>query len=152
MIEHRNSGTWVLAQLAALVFASSTLAQEAPVLQGKWTATTGSRILRGAWSGQLLPGRNDAAHGSWTLENDAGDMLMQGTWSAEKSRRGWQGTWTARTAPDRIYSGTWSAFMSGTPAKTFEDMLNATLENDVAGRWRYGSSEGGWWLRSTPTK
>jgi hypothetical protein len=46
----------------------------------------------------------------------------------------WQGTWTARIAPDRIYSGTWSAFMSGTPARTLGDMLDATLEKDVAGR------------------
>jgi hypothetical protein len=42
--------------------------------------------------------------------------------------------------------------MSGTPARTLGDMLNATLEKDVAGRWRYGNGEGGWWLRSAPAK
>ena len=152
MIKYRDSAIRMLALMAALALGSGALSQEAPVFQGRWTATAGTRTLRGAWSGQALPGRTDAAHGSWTLENDTGIMLMQGTWSAEKSRRGWQGTWAARIAQSRTYNGTWSAYMSGTNAKTFADMLNATLDKEIAGLWRSGGSEGGWWLKSTSPK
>jgi hypothetical protein len=147
MSGHRRPA--LLFPLAALLFNAVILAQEeAPVFQGNWTATAGTMTLRGAWSGQVLPGRTDAAHGSWTLDSDTGGRLMQGTWSAGKRRGRWEGTWSARTSQDRIFKGTWAAYMTGTEAETLADLLEATLGKYIAGTWRSAGRQGGWWLRA----
>ncbi len=68
------------------------------VLLGSWTATTGpNQIFRGAWSAQVLLHNANRAFGSWTLLNDAGEVVLEGTWSVQKTGQRWQGTWTART-------------------------------------------------------
>jgi hypothetical protein len=136
------------------------------VLQGTWTASSGpKKIFRGAWSATVVEGTPNAAHGSWVLANDANKILMQGTWAAEKSARGWQGTWSARVVPDKapsvksptgktpagkVYSGTWQAAARESPAKALFEMLQQTLKEEISGSWRSGRNEGHWWLKGSP--
>ena len=142
--------TWSL--VAALSLASCAFAQEAsPILHGRWTATIGpSQALRGTWIAQALPGRPNAVHGSWTLLGDNGQILLEGKWSAEKAGGAWQGTWTARTRQGRSFSGTWRADIDDLRGKTFEQMLEWTVEKQIAGSWRSGSAQGNWWLKGSP--
>ena len=144
-----------------LLLSSYVLAQQAaPVLRGTWTASAGPKqIFRGAWSAQALPNRPNSVIGSWTLLNDARQIGMEGTWSAEKSARGWQGTWSARVLTGRSPSGrsSYGAPISGswqteTPAsdiRTFSELLQRTLEKEVAGSWRRGALAGYWWLKGS---
>ncbi len=145
-----NSGvaTRIWSLVLGLFLGFSTLAQEAPpIFHGNWTATAGpTRVLRGTWSGQALPRSPNAAHGSWTLFTESNEILLEGTWSAQKTRQGWQGTWTARTRQDRSFSGTWKAAIAHLAGNTLEQMLAA--EKEVAGSWRSGRYEGNWWLNS----
>jgi hypothetical protein len=141
----------------ALLLASYALAQPAPpALRGTWTATAGPKdAYRGKWSAQALPGTPNAAHGSWALLNDAGHIVTEGTWSAQKSAHGWHGTWSAhillgRPSFGRPLSGTWQAQVEDFKGKTFEGMLQRTLERQIAGSWRSGRLQGNWWLKGSP--
>jgi hypothetical protein len=122
-----------------LLFVSCALAQHAaPVFQGDWTATLGppqtagpAQTFRGTWAGQTLSGRPNSAHGSWGLFNDTCRLVLQGTWSAQKTAGGWHGTWTSRILRGRPFSGTWKADMTGSSGKPFQDVLESTLEAEV---------------------
>ena len=121
-----------------------------PVLRGSWIAAAGPKqVLRGRWSAQALPGAPDEAQGSWTLDGEGGKTLLDGTWSARKAARGWQGTWAARVRQgDRIFAGTWQAAATGLDgAKTFTDMLARTAQAQISGTWRAGRARGNWWLK-----
>ena len=119
----------------------------AATLSGSWTASAGAGpILRGGWSAEVSPDSRDRGQGSWTLVSDTGEILMQGTWSARKSGRDWQGTWTARIANGQTLSGTWSAYLPDFSGKTFGEMLEHTLVKQVAGSWQSGKHQGNWWL------
>jgi len=75
-----------------LILGFCTGAQQASsVLLGSWTATVSSnQIFHGTWSAEVsLRSHNRAL-------NEAGDELLEGTWSAQKTGQRWQGTWTAR--------------------------------------------------------
>jgi hypothetical protein len=135
----------------ALFVSSCALAQEAsPVFHGSWTATVGpTQVLRGTWSGGTSPKSQNVARGSWTLSSDAGDVLLEGTWSAEKTGQGWRGVWTARTLNGPSLSGTWNADLPGFGGKTIENMLERTAAKEVAGWWRSGHYQGNWWLKSS---
>ena len=140
----------------ALLLASCALAQHAPaVFRGSWTATAAPKqVFRGRWSAQALPDTQSAAHGSWTLLNNANQIVLEGTWSAQKSARGWHGTWSAlilqgRSSLGRPLSGTWQAQVEDFKGKTFEDMLQRTLERQIAGSWRSGRLLGNWWLKGS---
>jgi hypothetical protein len=89
------------------------------------------------------------AQGSWTLLAETGQILLQGTWSAQKARAGWQGTWTA-TLHGQSLSGTWTADITDMSGKTFEQMLEWTAKKEIAGSWRSGRYEGNWWLKGSP--
>jgi hypothetical protein len=136
----------------ALLAGSSALGENASsVFNGSWTATAGSaEVFRGAWTTQILPGRPNAAQGSWTLLSGGGDVLLQGTWSARKTGQGWKGTWVARTLPGRALSRTWTAAVCDPSAKLFQDMLQLTTKVQVAGSWRSGRYQGNWWLSGPP--
>jgi hypothetical protein len=145
--------SWSL--VLALFVGSHALAQQASlVLSGTWTATAGpTQVFRGTWSGQTSPNNRNAAVGSWTLLNEVGDeILMQGTWSAQKTGQGWRGTWTARVLNGQSFSGTWSADMAGFNGKTIEEMLERTATKEVAGWWRSGGYQGNWWLKGSPSQ
>jgi hypothetical protein len=137
--------TWAV----TLLLASCALAQQAPpALQGSWIAREGrSRFLRGRWSAQVLPDTKNAARGSWVLFSESNQVVLQGTWSAQKSTKGWRGTWSARIQKSRTVSGTWDAAMADFNGKTFEDMLKRTAEKQIGGSWQSGRDQGNWWLR-----
>ena len=123
------------------------------VYQGSWTASAGGeRYLRGTWSGQLSGASRNSAQGSWTLISDAGEVLMEGSWSARKAGQAWEGTWTARVARDGSFSGTWSADLKASDGKTLEEMLMRTIEKQVAGAWQSGRMAGYWWLQGMSGK
>jgi hypothetical protein len=118
-----------------------------PAFRGTWTSTVGTgQTFRGAWSGQTSPQSPNTVRGSWTLFNEANEIVLQGTWSAQKTSRGWQGTWTARAANGASFSGTWYADLPDFRGKTMEDMLKRTTEKQVAGSWRSSHYQGNWWL------
>jgi len=120
---------------------------ELPAWRGTWAATAvAAHSFRGHWSAQLLPGTHNAAHGSWTLVNDANQIVLEGTWSAQKSPRGWLGTWSARPVAGQRFSGTWTSNMPDFTGKTFEGMLESTIEKQVTGSWRSRRMRGDWWL------
>lgn len=141
--------SWSL--VVTLSLSSCALAQEAsPVIRGGWAATVGlTRVLRGTWTGQASPDKPHMAQGSWGLLNETGQVIQEGTWSAQKARLGWQGTWTA-TAQGRQVSGTWRADIAESSGKTLKEMLASTMEKDVTGSWRSGGYEGKWRLKGLP--
>jgi hypothetical protein len=127
--------------------------ESAPIFHGVWTATVSTgQVLRGTWSGQALPHSPNAFRGSWTLLSESNEMLLEGTWSARKTDKGWQGIWTARTLKGGSFSGTWNASLPDFSGKTLEEMLRRTAEKQVAGYWRSGRQQGNWWLDSSVAK
>jgi len=115
--------------------------------RGVWIASAGPQSFRGRWWAALVPGTHNAASGSWTLLSDTNQILLEGTWSARKSSRGWQGTWSARAGRGQTFSGTWTSDAMDPSDKTFEDMLNRALEKQISGSWQKGRMQGGWWLQ-----
>ena len=107
-------------------------------------------MYRGKWSASISTRTPNAAAGSWILLNDRNDIVLQGTWSAQKSGAGWKGTWRARVQRGRAYSGSWAASEPGPSSKTFAEMLQAASKNGAAGTWRSGSYGGDWRLAPTP--
>jgi hypothetical protein len=138
--------------VVALLFCSCALAQQAaPEFRGTWTATVGpTEVLRGNWTAQTLARRPNAARGSWTLLSEASQVLLEGTWSAQKTGPGWQGRWTARRLHGRSYSGTWRADIADLSGKTFRAMLERAVAKEIAGSWRSGGYQGNWWLEGSP--
>jgi len=137
------------------VFRPAALAQQQSlVFQGTWTATVGSggQDFRGSWGAQTSPQNPNALQGSWNLLNNAGEIALQGTWSARKSAGAWHGTWSARSAGDGPYSGTWDADLHSFPGKTLQEMLKRALEKQVAGSWRSSRYQGFWWLNGSAPK
>jgi len=127
--------------------------ESATVFHGAWTATVGAgQVLRGTWAGQTSPRGPNLVQGSWTLFNEASEIALEGTWSAQKTGRGWQGTWRARTMHGGSFSGTWDADLAEFSGKTLEEMLKRTTGKQVAGSWRSGRYQGNWWLDGSVSK
>ena len=127
--------------------------QVSPVLLGSWTATAGpNQIFRGTWSAQVSLHNPNRAIGSWTLLNEAGDVLLEGTWSAQKTGKSWQGTWTARPMKGQLLSGTWNANAASLNAESLAEMLKSTAAKEVTGSWRSGHYQGNWSLKGSQTK
>jgi hypothetical protein len=124
-------------------------AQQSTPLQGSWTASVGpTEIFRGMWAAETSPQDRNFARGSWTLLNDSGEVILQGTFSAKKIGTGWAGTWTARAAKGSALSGAWSADLPALTGKTIEDMLQQATTKEAAGAWQSGGRQGHWWLKS----
>jgi len=141
--------SWILV-LAFFVSSGSFAQQTSTVFSGGWTATAGpTQILRGTWSAQSSPNRPNVARGSWTLLNESGEILLQGTWSAQKTGQGWEGTWSARPASGQLLAGTWTADAAKLNAKTLSQMLTSTVTKEAAGWWQSGRYQGNWWLKGT---
>jgi hypothetical protein len=124
--------------------------QKSTILQGGWSATAGPSLFHGKWTALVSPRRPNSARGSWILVNDRGDVLMQGTWSGQKSATGWKGTFSARVLRGGVYSGVWSASGPGPGSKTFADMLQAAAKSAASGAWRSGGYGGAWRLSPSP--
>ena len=139
---------------AAVLVVFSALAQDAPpLLHGTWTATAGpTRVFRGTWTAQVSRQTPNIVAGSWTLFDDAGDVSLQGTWSAHKSRLGCEGVWTAEVVGSSSVHGTWTADIAGGKDKTLRAMLESTAEKEAAGSWRSGPYEGNWWLKGAQNR
>ena len=134
--------------LASGAFPQPDRAQDPPAISGTWTATVGdSQTLRGRWIGQSLPHDSMSAHGSWTLTGPSGKTALTGTWSARKSAKGWQGTWSAKAVTGRGAAGTWEADLPSEPNVTIQDFLERLSKQEIAGTWRSGRLAGSWWLK-----
>jgi hypothetical protein len=137
-----------------LILGFCALGQQAsPVLLGSWTATASpGQMYRGTWSAQVSLHNSNRAIGSWTILNEAGDVLLEGTWSAQKTGKGWQGTWTARPMKGQLLSGTWTADAANLNADSLAEMLKGTSTKEATGSWRSGRYQGNWSLRGSPIK
>jgi hypothetical protein len=137
-----------------LILSFCVVAQQAsPVLLGSWTATASpNQIFRGTWSAQVSLRSPNRATGSWTLLNEAGDVLLEGTWSAQKTGQHWQGTWTARPMKGQLLSGTWAADAASLGVDSLADMLKSTAAKEAIGSWRSGRHQGNWSLKGSPIK
>jgi hypothetical protein len=123
-------------------------AHEAKTWRGMWIATAGQLTFRGRWWASMNSGSHNMASGSWTLLSDSNQIVLEGTWSTRKSQQAWQGTWSARTDRGAPFSGTWTSNVPEPSAKTFEDLLTATGNKQVAGSWQKGRLQGDWWLQA----
>jgi hypothetical protein len=146
-----NQWPWILALIASCTLAQAqTSSRPERIWRGGWVATAGpTRSLRGRWSAQLLPKTLNAAQGAWTLLGDSNQILLEGTWSAQRFLRTWRGTWTARLASGQSVAGTWSSDLTEIDGKTFEAMLERTIEKQVSGSWKSGRMQGNWWLQGS---
>jgi hypothetical protein len=154
---HVGIAPWFEMKVLTLILAllgSCALAHEPlPALGGSWTASLASgQIFRGAWSAQTSRQNPNAARGSWTLLNEAGEIVLNGTWSAQKTGPGWRGSWTARAHRGAASSGTWNADLPNFSGKTIQAMLERTTEREVAGSWRTRGHQGNWWLNGSRRK
>lgn len=123
--------------------------QPAQTIHGTWIVTAGhSRTLHGTWTGGALPRHPDVAEGTWTLAS-GGQIVIRGTWQAEKSRQGWEGNWTARTVRGQSMAGAWGADVEHWQGKTFQELLELTLQEEVSGWWQIGNRQGNWWLKGS---
>jgi hypothetical protein len=129
----------------------------AATIGGTWTATAGpKRTFRGTWSARSGPATPNTAVGSWTLLGASNRPMLEGTWSAQKTDAGWQGTWAARVTMGRLrsgrmFSGTWQAALPGFAGRTLTEMLWRSVEAQVLGSWRTQGLSGTWSLRASPS-
>ena len=140
----------IAVRITALLTFVCALAQEpAQTLSGTWIVTAGkAQTLHGTWTGGVMPQRPDVAEGTWTLAS-GGQMVVRGTWQAEKSSQGWQGHWTARTARGESLAGDWGADVEHWRGKSFQELLQLTLKEEVSGWWQIGNQQGNWWLKGS---
>jgi hypothetical protein len=124
--------------------------QTPAALQGLWTASAGSEGFHGKWTAITSSRTSDRAYGAWVLQNDAGDIVLQGTWSARKTDAGWKGTWSVRVLRGGSYSGNWTASEPGPSSKTFVGMLEAAAKDGASGTWSTDRLGGSWSLKLDP--
>ncbi len=135
--------------IALLICVGALGGQPVPLIHGTWTATIGPReVLHGTWTGRALPGRPNVGEGAWTLVS-AGSVVMDGTWRAEKTPHRWEGAWAGRTMDGRHLAGTWGAYLETWNGRTFQDLLQRTLQQEVSGWWESGRDQGHWWLKGS---
>jgi len=119
---------------------------------GSWSATTGDAgtAFGGTWD--ATPGDDpDTAIGNWALLDPSGATLAAGTWSARKDDRVWRGSWQARLASGRIYSGTWRAQAELRSPGHFAELFEFAVTQAAGGVWHMGAAHsGGWSIRTSP--
>jgi len=153
-------GALISGGLALLLMTSATAQSRAAVQRGTWTASVGARqVLQGTWTAELQPNAPNTATGSWALISAANQIVVEGTWSAVKASRSWSGTWSARILPPqqsqvpsgagRVMSGSWRADLDAASPQTLGEMLQRTLQSEVAGAWRSGALQGRWSLKGS---
>jgi hypothetical protein len=132
-----------------VTFAASALLASGAELKGTWSAATQTGYLGGSWTAQA--GQSGGVTGTWMLQDAAGNILMQGGWSASKSAHSWDGAWRA-TVSGRAgdYSGTWASATSLPPQASLAEMLESALRAVVAGAWKSGPRSGSWSIRASP--
>lgn len=150
------AGSFVLCWACLAIFATPApmkAQNSATELTGMWKATVGNGpIMQGMWLAQTSKSSPNAASGSWSLLSDAGEIVIQGTWSARKTGQRWEGSWRARAGNGRVLSGTWSASLGDFQGKTFREMLELTMQKQIGGTWQSGVYQGNWWLEGSRPK
>jgi hypothetical protein len=114
-----------------------------------WSARTSTgREFSGTWSGEADPSTG-AVSGTWTLSDGKGATIMGGTWSGNKSLKGWSGAWRAVVGGRRDeYSGTWTADTRLAPEARLADLFEAAVQDVVGGSYRAGAQSGSWFIRA----
>jgi hypothetical protein len=109
-------------------------------------------VAQGVWSAQVHPDVANAAFGSWAIVDGGNRVILQGTWTAERSAVAWRGGWSARIATGQTLSGTWEAALDDRAdnGDGVMDLLKLSLQQAVAGSWRYGGLTGSWSVRASP--
>ena len=134
---------------AFLAFVCALAQEPAQTVHGTWIASAGrGQTLHGSWTGSALPRHPDAAEGTWALVN-GGRIVLEGTWRAEKDRQGWEGHWTARTTRGESMAGSWGADVEHWKGRSFQELLELTLQEEVSGWWQVGARQGNWWLKGS---
>jgi hypothetical protein len=135
--------------IALLAFVCALAQEPAQTLHGTWIATAGrGQTLHGTWTGSALPGRPDVAEGAWMLAS-SGRIVLHGTWRAEKKKQVWEGHWTAQTARGESVAGSWGADVEHWKGRSFQELLELTLQEEVSGWWQMSSRQGNWWLKGS---
>lgn len=143
----------VLCSMAPCLGGATTAQSPTTEFTGMWTATVGNGpAMRGMWLAQVSKVSANSARGSWSLLNESGQVVMQGSWTARKTGRDWQGSWTARVRNGRALSGTWSAALGDFQGSTLQEMLALTMEKQIGGSWQGGRYQGNWWLEGSGKK
>jgi hypothetical protein len=106
------------------------------------------------------PESPNTASGSWALLKEDNQTIVEGTWSAAKSSRGWEGAWSARIGAGKLQSGqvtfgerlsgTWQAGSGDIDGRTFADLLRQSVASMITGTWRSRSLSGSWSLKGSP--
>jgi hypothetical protein len=137
--------------VVSLTFGLTTRGQSSTnELTGMWTANVeNGPQMRGTWLAQVSQGTPNAGSGSWSLLNDASEIVLTGTWSARKTPKSWEGRWTARARNGRSLSGTWSAALGDFKGETLQEMLALTMQTQIGGAWQSGRYQGNWWLQGS---
>jgi hypothetical protein len=146
--------------LAIAVLLTCSVAAQRPAvsLRGTWTASSGSaQAFRGTWAAEIRPEAPNTARGSWTVLDAENRIVLQGTWSAQKNARTWQGSWSAvvatraagRSTSGRPISGMWQAETEVAGTGTLLEMLQRTIEKEVTGTWQSGRLGGRWVLKGS---
>jgi len=52
----------------------------------------------------------------------------------------------------RPLAGTWGAYLEEWNGRTFQDMLERTLQQEVSGWWQSGRDQGHWWLKGSASQ
>ena len=145
----RTSFSITVRLIALLAFVCAFAQEPAQTIYGTWIATAGrGQTLHGTWTGSALPQNPNVAEGTWTLAS-GGEIVIHGTWRAEKARQGWEGHWTAQTARGESLAGSWGTDVEHWQGKTFQDLLELTLREEVSGWWQVGNRQGNWWLKGS---
>lgn len=135
--------------IAFLAFVCAFAQRPAQTIYGTWIATAGrGETLHGTWTGGALPQHPDVAEGTWTLAS-GGQIVIEGTWRADRSRQGWEGHWTAQTDRGESLAGSWGTGVEHWQGKTIQDLLELTLREEVSGWWQVGNHQGNWWLKGS---
>ena len=146
----RSVAATFLALCCALVPALRAQSSAA-TLRGTWAATAPSRAFQGSWTARIDGPDPNTAQGTFTLFDRSNRPAAQGTWSAVKNANGWSGSWQARVAGNRrLFGGTWRTDLPKSDVKTFRDLLQRTLQEQVSGVWVSAGLRGAWSLRAFP--
>ncbi len=114
-----------------------------------WRASnTAGSTFSGTWTVEENPATGEV-YGAWTLRAAKGKTVMSGTWSANKSPKGWDGAWRAVASGKKVqYSGTWSASVQLKPDARFADLFEAAVQDLVGGGWKSGGQSGSWSIQA----
>ncbi len=133
---------WSLRFVPLLVWAGVLLGQSTS-WRGAWTATGPGHGWKGTWTANV-PDNPNIAFGTFTLDDESGKTVVQGTWSARKMEKRWEGAWQARV-DNESYSGTWTARTPILSPSRLIDLLDLALSNPVMGSWHMGRNRSGAW-------